>query len=398
MLGVLGKPNVGKTTFFNAATLLSAQVGNYPFTTVTPNMGIANVRVPCVCKEMGVTDNPSNSSCIDGNRLIPIRLVDVAGLVSGASKGRGLGNKFLDEIRQADALIHIVDASGSSDEEGQSCPPGSHDPVSDLEFVEQEFDAWIYGILQKDWPYIARSAESGTRKLTAALAEKLSGLKIGEHEINASISELDLSKDQPNRWSKDDLFKFCRQLREISKPSLVVANKIDIGSSRDNLKMLRETGREVVPCAAEAEVMLRRASEKGLIKYLPGDGHFEMGSNMTGEQEKALSLVRDKILKEFGSTGVQEAINSAYFKLLKNIVVYPVEDEKNLTDKKGRVLPDAYLVPLGSTVKDLAYRVHTDLGESILYAIDAKKGTRLGVDAVLNDRDVVKIVSTAKRT
>jgi len=398
MLGVLGKPNVGKTTFFNAATSLSAQVANFPFTTVSPNMGIANVRVTCVCREMNVTDTPSNSSCIDGNRLIPIRLVDVAGLVPGASRGRGLGNKFLDDVRQADALIHVVDASGSSDEEGRSCPPGSHDPVSDLEFVEKEFDTWMYGILQKDWSYIARSAESGARKLTVALSEKLSGLKIGESEINASISALDLSKDKPNTWSKDDLVRFCRELRENSKPSLVVANKIDIGSSSDNLIKLKGSGREVVPCAAEAEVMLRRASEKGLIKYLPGDGDFEVSSKMTGDQEKALALVKDKILNKFGSTGVQEAINSAYFKLLKNIVVYPVEDEKNLTDKKGRVLPDAFLVPLGSTVRDLAYRIHTDLGESILYAIDARKGTRLGVDAVLNDRDIVKIVSSAKRT
>ncbi|MFQ6011129.1 MAG: redox-regulated ATPase YchF [Nitrososphaerales archaeon] len=398
MLGVLGKPNVGKTTFFNAATSQSATVANFPFTTVNPNIGIANVRVSCVCKEMGVEDNPSNSKCVNGNRLIPVKLVDVAGLVSGASQGRGLGNKFLDEVRQADALIHVIDVSGSSDEEGRSCPVGSHDPAEDIEFVEKEFDTWLFGILQKDWSHMARSSESGTKKLTEALAEKLSGLRIGESEINQSIAELDLSAVKPITWSEEVLFKLCRKLREISKPSLVVANKIDISGSSENIERLKQGGKEVIPCAAEAEVVLRKASELGLIEYLPGDGDFEVHSKMTEQQEKALALVKDKVLRDFGSTGVQEAINSAYFKLLKNIVVYPVEDDKHLTDKKGRILPDAFLIPIGATVRDLAYRVHTDLGDSILYAIDVKKGTRLGVDAVLNDRDIVKIVSSARRT
>ncbi|MEM4201360.1 MAG: GTPase, partial [Nitrososphaerales archaeon] len=113
LVGIVGKPNTGKSTFFNAATLMNVPMANYPFTTIQPNYGVAYLRKDCVCKRLNVKDNPVNSVCVNGVRLIPVKLVDVAGLVPGASQGRGLGNKFLDDLRQADALIHVVDASGS---------------------------------------------------------------------------------------------------------------------------------------------------------------------------------------------------------------------------------------------------------------------------------------------
>src|SRR5271157_5635220 len=133
LVGVVGKPNVGKSTFFAAATLKDVPIADYPFTTIQANVGVAYLRTKCVCKEMGVTDKPRNSICVDGTRLIPVKLVDVAGLVEGASEGRGLGNQFLDEVRQADALIQVVDASGSTDSEGRKVPPGSNDPLKDIE-------------------------------------------------------------------------------------------------------------------------------------------------------------------------------------------------------------------------------------------------------------------------
>ena len=119
LIGIIGKSNVGKSTFFNAVTDLSVQTANYPFTTIEPNVGVAYVRIECICKEFEVQDNPVHSVCIDGIRFIPVKVIDIAGLVPGAHLGKGIGNKFLDDSRQADALIHVVDASGSTDSEGR---------------------------------------------------------------------------------------------------------------------------------------------------------------------------------------------------------------------------------------------------------------------------------------
>lgn len=399
MVGIIGKPNTGKSTFFNAATLLNVPMASYPFTTISPNFGVGYLRVRCVHNVLQVSDAPVNSLCVNGWRLIPIKLVDVAGLVPGASTGRGLGNKFLDDIRQADALIHVVDASGSSDEEGRICPPGSRDPFEDIEFVEREFDLWLKQIVSKDFARIARASEGGSGRLSTMLAERLSGLGITEKQIISTMQQAGVKEEKPSFWTKEELLAFCTALRLLSKPTLVAANKSDLPSSATNIERLKQTGRLTVPCAAEGELLLRRASEQGLIDYTPGDGDFRAvrSDGLTSAQLGALNLVRDRVLIRWGTTGVQQAINSAYLGLMGAVVVYPVEDEHKLSDKKGNVLPDAYVMRKSSTARDLAYAIHSDLGDSFLYAVDARKGTRLGADYVLKDSDVIKIVATAKR-
>ena len=400
LLGIIGKPNTGKSTFFSAATLAPAEIANYPFTTIKPNRGIGYVRTPCVHQEFKVTDNPRNSLCTNGVRLIPVELIDVAGLVPGAWEGRGLGNQFLDEIRRADALIHVVDASGGTDCEGKVCKPGEHDPLEDVKFLEREITMWIASILKKDWPKMARTAEADKKDVYTMLEGRLSGLGIRRWHITEAARKTGLNGDKPASWSDEDFLNFIDVIRRISKPMLIVANKIDLPTAKANVERLKKLDYAVIPCSAEAELALRRAAEKHLIEYTAGDANFSatQPEKLSESQIKALETIREKILVANGSTGIQDAINTAYFKLLDMITVYPVEDIEHLADHNGRVLPDAYLVPKGTTARQFAYIIHTELGESFIYAVDARDKKRIGENAVLKDRDVVSVVSARKRT
>jgi ribosome-binding ATPase len=400
LVGVVGKPNVGKSTFFAAATLKDVPIADYPFTTIQPNVGVAHLKTKCVCREMGVTDSPRNSACVNGIRLVPVKIVDVAGLVEGASNGKGLGNQFLDDLRQADALIQVVDASGSTDLEGKKVPAGSHDPVGDISMVEHEFDLWMFGILKKDWEKATRSLEQTGGKIVEHLAERLSGLSVTFADVEQVILHLHLRTEKPSVWTDDQIMQFVVETRKLTKPSLVAANKSDLPSSPVNIEALRRTGRVVVPCASEAELLLRKAAEHGLVEYTPGDPRFIVkdAQKLNQAQVNALKMVEEKVLKAYGGTGVQDAVNGAFFDLLGAIVVYPVEDETKLSDKNGRVLPDAFVLKGGSTALDLARTVHSELADTFLYAVDARTGKRLAGDHALSNRDIVKIVSSGKRS
>ncbi|MDG6221751.1 MAG: redox-regulated ATPase YchF [Candidatus Bathyarchaeota archaeon] len=398
-LGIVGKPNTGKSTFFSAATLIPVDIGNYPFTTIKPNRGIGYLRTPCVHPEFEIEDNPNNSLCLDGIRLVPIEMIDVAGIVPGAWEGRGLGNQFLDELRRADALLHVVDASGSTDCEGRICKKGEHDPLEDVKFLETEITMWMNQILKKDWAKIARTAGAGKEDLVSLLESRLTGLGIKRFHIVESLRKSDLRADKPVLWNNDDLIKFLDILRSSSKPTIIVANKIDCPHAEENVERLKQSGHKVVACCAEAELALRRAAENGLINYTPGDCKLTItkSDKLNQAQENALNKIQENILYKFGSTGVQEAINTAFIELLQMVAVYPVEDVEHLSDHKGRVLPDVYLVPFGTTARQLAYIIHTELGDSFIHAIDIRGKTRIGEDYVLKDRDVISIVSAKKR-
>jgi ribosome-binding ATPase YchF (GTP1/OBG family) len=394
----VGKPNTGKSTFFSAATLVAVDIANYPFTTIKPNRGVGYVRSLCVHEEFQVKDNPRNSLCIEGVRLIPVEFIDIAGIVPGAWEGRGLGNQFLDEIRRADALIHIVDASGGTDSEGKSCKLGEHDPLEDVRFLEREITLWIVNLLKKDWPRIARTAEADKKGIAVPIEERLTGLGIKKVSVTEAIRRCSLNVDKPTLWSDDDFYRFVDTLRRISKPMLIVANKADLPTSQVNIERLKKLDYTVISVSAEAELALRRAAERQLIDYKPGDKDFKIlaPEKLSIGQLKALESIREKILVS-SSTGVQEAINTAYFKLLDMITIYPVEDPEHLTNHNGQVLPDVYLVPNGITAHQFAYVIHTELGENFLYAIDARNKRRIGEDALLKDRDVISIVSAKKR-
>lgn len=396
-VGVTGKPNVGKSTFFASATLVPVKIANYPFTTVEPNKGIAYVKVKDVSGEFGVVPNPVNSLAMDGWRFVPVELVDLPGLVPGAHSGRGLGNVFLTEVSNADVLIHILDASGSTDEEGRQATPGSQDISKDVKFLEEEYDFWLQGILKRNWDKICRQVESSRAPLAEVLFFTFPGIFKKRENVESAL-ELSGSNKNPRLWNEKQMLVFASKARELSKPTLLVANKADLPESEGNIAKLKDLGYRVIPCSAEAELALRRAERSGLIEYIPGSSSFEVrpGASLSEQQRRALELIDARVLKKWGSTGVQDALNTAYLELLGMIAVYPVQDPRALTDGKGNVLPDVYLMPRGSTVRDLAYEIHSELGRSFLYAIDCRTMMRLSEEYVLKEGDVVSIVSTSK--
>jgi ribosome-binding ATPase YchF (GTP1/OBG family) len=394
--GIVGKTNVGKSTFFSAATLIPVKISNVPFTTIEPNKGVTSIRFHCVCKELGVKDNPRNSKCINGIRWVPVEIVDVAGLVPEAHKGRGLGNKFLDDLRQVDGFIHVVDASGSTDINGNPCELGKGDPVEDIKFVEYEIIMWLFQILKKDWNKMVKRVSQQKEDIVTVLYERLSGLMINKKHIIMTLKSRDEFNKSIDRWTDEEIMEFVKMLRRIAKPMVIAANKIDLPTAEDNINRIKSEFKNytVIPCSAEAELLLRLAAKKGLIEYIPGDSHFKIlkYDELNEKQKEALNKV-EGVLKSWGSTGVQEALESIYKKELKMIAVFPVEDVIKLSDSKGNVLPDVFILQEGSTVIDLAYKIHTDLGDNFLYAINVRTGQRIGGNYVLKDRDVIKIVS-----
>ncbi|NAT11146.1 redox-regulated ATPase YchF [ANME-1 cluster archaeon AG-394-G06] len=396
-IAIAGKPNSGKSTFFKAATLADVEIAAYPFTTISPNMGIAYVRVKCPCKEEAIQQViPAGcGKCIDGSRFIPVELMDVAGLVRGAHEGKGLGNEFLDELRQAEAIIHVVDASGGTDIDGNVVEIGSHDPVEDVSFFKEELNMWVYGIIKRNWRKLERKAELEEDKIERLLSEQLAGVGVTEEQIKAAIFKSEISdKDNIKSWGDEDLKNLAAHIITRSKKMIIVANKADI-APEENVKRLKEVKEDelVIPCSAAAELALRTAAKNNFINYLPGDTDFEIAHEVTEKQRKGLESIK-KLIHAYGGTGVQEIINHVVFNLLENIVAYPVEDEHKLTDSTGRVLPDAHILKIGSTPRDLAFAVHSDLGEGFLYAVDARTKLRLSEKHALKDRAIIKVVST----
>jgi len=390
-IAVTGKPNVGKSSFFNASTLSDAEVADYPFTTINTNKAVAHVITKCPCRELEVKCNPKNSKCLDGKRLIPVELIDVAGLVPGAHEGRGLGNKFLDDLRQACSLIHIIDASGSTDEEGRPCEPGSHDPLKDVEFLQHEITMWLFGILHKNWNRLVRKALSEKLDIAKVIAEQLSGTGIMLEEVIEAKKTINKKyKD----WDDKDIIMLLDDLLRRAKPMLIVANKADLPSSEDNIRRLKDKYDNVVPASAEAELALMRASKAGFIDYVAGDTDFKIlkPDELTTQQKNALQYIRKNVMQKYGGSGVQDALNKVIFDLLDMIVVYPVENEHKLCDQKGNVLPDALIIPRGSKPREMAYLIHTDIGDGFMHAVDARNCRRVASDHELEDGDIISII------
>ncbi len=385
LIGLVGAPNKGKSTIFSAMTSAEAQIADYAFTTIKPNLGVAYATKKCAESGLGVKCAPRNSMCIDGMRRVPINIIDVAGLVPGAHLGKGMGNQFLNDLIAADALIQVVDISGKTDINGVASE--GNDPSIEIEMIRDEMAEWLADIIIRHVSKLSKRSDGDT-----ALLEVLSGLKAGIGQIKDAASKNYLTLSNIN-WNRDNAKSFALSLLGLNKPLIVAANKMDLGdeSKLDALKS-KLKGIEVVGCSGAIELALTKASKSGVIRYNTGDSDFGVSGSASPEQKAALEYMHGYVKKHSG-TGIQELLDKTVFGLLDNIVVYPVEDETHYTDHSGNILPDAILMKKGETAYNLAERIHTGIARSMKYAVDARTKMRLQKDYVLNDGDIIKIVT-----
>jgi len=390
LIGLVGKPNVGKSTFFKAATLAEILIANYPFATIKANHGMGYVKIPCIEKQFNVKCNPREGYCIDGIRFVPVDLMDVAGLVEGASEGKGLGNQFLNDLTEADAFIHILDVSGETDSEGKQTE--NHDPEEDVNFLEKELDLWYAGILKKVWKTFAKKVESSKEDFAEAVEKQFSGLKVDIEHVKEVVRKNNFDVVNAAGWTEEQILEFASALRKISKPMIIAANKIDRPNSKENFeKLKKQFDYLIIPCSAESELALKEAARDDLIEYIPGEKEFKIIGKLNEKQEKALEFIKKNILDNYGSTGVQDILNKTVFELLDYIAVFPAGSK--LTDSKGNVLPDCFLLKKGSTALDFAYKLHTDIGDNFVKAIDIKTKRAVGKDHELKDGDGIEIMT-----
>jgi ribosome-binding ATPase YchF (GTP1/OBG family) len=396
IIGLVGKPSCGKSTFFNAATLAGAETASYPFTTIKPNHAVGFVKMECVDKFFNKQCNPRFGYCINHNRFVPVDMMDIAGLVPGAHEGLGMGNQFLEDIRQANVCIHVVDASGSTNEKGEVVAPLSHDPVKDVTFLEVELDHWYFGVLDRGWERMARLIVQEKSAVDKIIAKQMSAFGVTEDMSKDLLEKMKLKEKKPTDWTKEELFAVAQKLRQATKPVLIAANKIDVPGTEKNIERLKQAypNYAIVPCSAESEFALRQAAKAGLIDYIPGESDFVIKdeAKLSETQKKALLFIKENILKRYGSTGVQQVLNAAVFDFLKYVAIYPGGVGK-LTDSEGRTLPDCFLMPPGTTALDFAYKLHSDFGKHFIRAVNVKTKMSIGRDVPLQNGDVVEIFS-----
>jgi len=336
--------------------------------------------------------NPRTGYCKNGVRFVPIEIIDVAGLVPGASEGKGMGNQFLSDLSKADVLIHVVDASGGINEKGESVADQSFDPVNFVEFLEKEIDAWFLGIIKKNWIKFGKLSVDSKAKLLEVMQQNLSGIGTSEKTIEHALNKSGLLEKKLSFWSDEDTESFSTHLRQASKPIVIAANKIDLPNAKKNVEKIKQKfpHLKVFGCSAVSELVLKRASKEGAIDYEPGDKTFKELKKLEEKQKKGIDYIKTNVLEKFGSTNVQQILDTTVFEILKYIAIFPAGSK--LQDQHGNYIPDCYLMPPDSTAIDFAFKLHTDIGNGFIKAIDSKTKRVVGKEHKLKHRDAIEIV------
>ena len=281
---------------------------------------------------------PNYGSCVNGRRSVPIELLDVAGLVPGAHEGKGLGNKFLDDLRHADALIHVVDVSGTTDAEGKTTR--GYDPSVDIEWLRGEIVRWIYGNLIERWGSIKRRHVAVKANAVDTLQNQLSGYGSSSKTVARCLDKLQLKEPLEN-WPESTVEAFVNTFTDEKFPTVLALNKIDHADADRNIAKIAKAQdpQRMVLCSAISEVFLRKLAKQGYVRYTEGTEFVDTREDLieAGEEDGGglkemddklktrLENLKDMVLYRFGGTGVVQALSKAA-DVLGLVPVYPVRN------------------------------------------------------------------------
>lgn len=404
LIGIVGKPSSGKSTTLNSLTDASAQVGAFPFTTIEPNRATGYLQVNCACSRVGLQKlcKPNYGWCENGLRHIPIMLLDVAGLVPGAHSGRGLGNKFLDDLRHADALIHVVDVSGTTDAEGKNTR--GYDPLQDIVWLQDEIRLWIEGNLHKRWGSIVRKHTATKSSAVDTLQQQFGGYGSHASMIQRALGRIP-GLPPLEQWDNEWITEVVKSFMQEKFPTVLALNKMDHPDADKNVSkiMLKYPDVKCVLTSAITEVFLRKLKKQGFIRYEEGTEFvdtFEDDDTLKPLDEKLIQrieVIRDLVLYRFGSTGVVQVLQAAA-STLNLIPVYTVRNIHTFAGGNGEnVFRDCFLVKKGTTVGKVATYI---MGDVTVAAIETVGGIRVSeddkVDEGVNDILTFKLAPKSK--